>query len=179
MKRNVVFTILVVILIVTNCGLLYQIRTSSGMMSNSLSAHYRDMKVINNYVESVGDRIPTDSLPPDTKLCLRYGQNACGQCVFDALALMESVFGKDSIISTLCIVGQGKSDLIGRPYTTIEYNGTFTSMDNVYTPYLCVLDSCGHVLFTLDLNPDFYEKNRKILFKLKEKLESKFDDMFN
>ena len=56
MKRNVVFTILVVILIVTNCGLLYQIRTSSGMMSNSLSAHYRDMKVINNYVESVGDR---------------------------------------------------------------------------------------------------------------------------
>ena len=126
--------------------------------------------IIKDGICNIGKRVDIDSLLRKKHFILRYDSTACMTCVNEAEILLENVFGTELLKQELCVVGvEEVRDPFGHKFPI--YNKKWvTPMDNMYTPYFCVINDKGDVLFTLILMPDNYDYNREILVKLKKVL---------
>jgi hypothetical protein len=125
---------------------------------------------INDAIRNVGESVSLDSIVIDRHLILRYDSEACLTCIAKAEELLEDVFGKEYLTKELCCIGAYGQvspfhDILG-----IQSSERITPMDDVYTPYFCVITDNGDILFTLSLIPDNYDYNRNILLRLRKKL---------
>lgn len=171
-KKSTLFLIgILLILSIINFILLFQcVQFKKIASSETLLRHHAEW-IINDGIRNVGKSIRLDSVPINRHLILRYNVTTCLPCLVEAEELLEEVFGRDFLMKELCGIGEIGQSNLSMDYLTIQSEKKITPMDDVYTPYFCVVNDNGDVLFTLSLIPDNYDYNREILIRLKKALE--------
>ena len=170
-KTSLILLWLLLILFIINVGLIYQTTQFKDIASNELSSRQRAEWAINDGIKNIGKTLPIDSIPQGHHFILRYDMTSCMSCVLEAEALLENVFGRDSLFREMFVVGvEGPKLQIPKQISTITYNEILTPMDEIYTPYFCYINDQGQILFSLALQPREYDFNRDILMRLKKEL---------
>ena len=159
-----------VLSMITNIFLSYQLSVLVDDSHNIYGLYMKNVEILDENFGTLNYQVPTDSLYPSVQMYLRYGIESCGKCVYDAEALLEDVFGREYITKKLCIVNPRNESIFPSNYKFIKYEGLFTPMDSVYSPYFCLIDKYGKVSFILDLHPEDYDNNRTILLYLRKRL---------
>ena len=121
-------------------------------------------------IGNVGYSVSLDSAVRNHHLILRYDQTTCLPCIAKAEKLLDEVFGNEYLEKELCCIGEKGQVEPSKGISYLQSNERITPMDDVYTPYLCVINDNGDILFTLSLIPDMYDYNREILVRLKKTL---------
>ncbi len=121
-------------------------------------------------IRNVGESVSIDSVTKGRHLILRYDSQTCLPCIAKAEELLEEVFGREYLTKELCCIGAYGQVSPSLNVPEVQSSERITPMDDVYTPYFCVITDNGDILFTLSLIPDNYDYNRDILERLKRKL---------
>ena len=121
-------------------------------------------------IGNVGQSVSLDSITQNHHFILRYDQTTCLPCIAKAEELLDEVFGKEFLTKELCCIGDKGQIKPSKGIFYIQSNEKITPMDDVYTPYFCIINDKGDILFTLSLIPDMYNYNREILIRLKRAL---------
>lgn len=159
-----------------NVGLLYQCFQYKVIASNEASLRQRAEWTISDGIRNVGVNVYQDSITTGHHLILRYDATTCLTCIAKAEALLVEVFGEEYLMRELCCIGEFGQVEPSKDIAFVQTHERVTPMDDVYTPYFCVVGDDGNVLFSLSLIPDNCDYNRKILVKLKKALDDNQGD---
>jgi hypothetical protein len=102
MKKGVLYSLIILVSAI-NIFLLYKINKGNEVLEDKENyCLYRDRNLLSE-IENLNYKAPLKmvSSDSDTHIVLRYNENSCSQCVFEAEALLEEIFGKKD----MCIVG--------------------------------------------------------------------------
>lgn len=169
-QKNKLFILVLALLCILNMALLYQCGQLRRIVSKEQASRQRTEWVFYDGIKNVGKTIPLDSISAGHHFVLRYDATSCITCVLEAEALLESVFGRETILEELCLIGVPE---VPSPFANCKattYEGCLTPLDEVYSPYFCYINNNGEVVFSLTLQPDNYDYNYKILHRLKRAL---------
>jgi hypothetical protein len=169
MKKGVLYSLIILVSAI-NIFLLYKINKGNEVLEDKENyCLYRDRNLLSE-IENLNYKAPLKmvSSDSDTHIVLRYNENSCSQCVFEAEALLEEIFGKKD----MCIVGPIGIPLKIPSIQVYEYDNLFSPMDSIFTPYMCVINSDARIIFTLRLHPEDLEHNKKILLSLKSSFDN-------
>ena len=151
------------ILVILNVLLLKRLRVLDAKLDNMTQlVNHRKNKLMRE-VGNINSKTTLKLCGNSKTIVLRYNENSCSQCVYEAEALVESVFEKSFLV-----LSPSGSRIKFPSITTIEYDSLFLPYDTIYTPYVCLLNNNGKAIFTLNLNPRDYDYNREILLSLKK-----------
>ena len=171
-NRLILFVLLCIlfVLFMAVIGLLYLCAKYKTIALEETSSRQRAEWTIYDGIKNVGETVSLDSIAKGHHLILRYDSQTCLTCIAKAEELLNEVFGKEYLKKEVCCIGEygqvGPSDgILG-----IQSDKRITPMDDIYTPYFCVINDNGDVLFSLTLFPDNYDYNRDILTRLKKRL---------
>lgn len=159
---------IIIILCIANAGLLLQSKRYKNIALKEESLRQRAEWTIRDEIKNVRETVSLDSVAKGHHLILRYDANTCLACITKAEELLEEVFGKEYLTRELCCIGAYGQVEPPRDILGIQSDERITPMDDVYTPYFCVINENGDVLFTLLLPPDNYDYNLEILTRLKK-----------
>ena len=153
-------------------GLLYLCLKYKMIASDEMSSRQRAEWTIYDGIRNIGESVSLDSVAKGHHMILRYDSQTCLTCIAKAEKLLEEVFGREYLKKELCCIGaygqvEPSDNILG-----FQSEERITPMDDVYTPYFCLINDNGEVLFTLTLYPDNYDYNWEILTRLKKHLQS-------
>lgn len=165
----IIFCLLLTLCLII-AGFLYHCNQLKGLISNEKSSRQCAEWTTFYGIGNVGQSISLDSIIQGHHLILRYDRTTCLPCIAKAEELLDEVFGKEFLGKELCCIGEKGQVKPSKGISYIQCHKKITPMDDVYTPYLCVINDNGDILFTLSLVPDMYDYNREILIRLKRAL---------
>lgn len=170
MKKGKYFLgILFTVIFILNLFLLYQRKRLSSYASSENLKRLQNEWTINDNFKCIGSLVPHDSLSSGRHLIMRYDLTSCMNCVLEAEALLENVFGLSFLQKELSIFGvKGTSNPFGRTFPYIEHMEILSPMDGIYTPNFCLVNDNREIIFCITLRPEDYEYNRNLLLRLKE-----------
>ena len=172
-KKTLIFLCFSLFLCVANACLLYKNFKLKGIVTNEVTLRQNAEWTIIFGIGNVGQSVSLDSVTMNCHLFLRYDETTCLTCIAKAEKLLDEVFGKEYLLKELCCVGQDGQVEPTKGIRFIKYDKQFTEADNIYTPYLCIVNDNGEILYTLSLIPDMYDYNREILKRLRKVLNGK------
>lgn len=172
MQFRYILIAIIIILCIVNAGLLLQCRRYMEIVSEEETLRERADWTIRDQIKNVRETVSLDSVAKGRHLVLRYNANTCLACITKAEELLEEVFGKEFLTRELCCIGAHGQVEPPRYILGIQSEERITAMDDVYTPYFCVINENGDVLFTLLLPPDNYDYNLEILTRLRKHLQN-------
>lgn len=158
------------VIVIAGVACFYQFIKYKRIASNESSLRQRTEWTIYDDIRNVGRSITIDSVAVGCHFILRFDRTTCLPCIAKAEELLYDVFGKECLTRELCCIGEYGQVKPFKDILYIQSHEHITPMDEVYTPYFCVINDNGDVLFTLSLIPDMYDYNREILIKLKNTL---------
>ena len=165
----IIFCLLLTLCVVIGV-LLYQFISLRKTASNETTLRQQTEWTAFCGVKNVGQTVSLDSITAGRHFLLRYDSSTCLTCIVDAEELLDEVFGKDYLAKELCCIGDYGQVRPSKDILFVQSRERITPMDDVYTPYFCVINDNGDVLFTLSLVPDMCDYNRNLLLKLKKTL---------
>lgn len=158
-------------LILLNGSLIYQCYKYKSNIIEERSLRYKLELTLSDAIQTLGSTLPLDSISRKHHLIIRFNDTTCLSCVIDAEALLENVFGREFVLKELCIVGsEENSSPLLEEISETNYADDLTPLDHLYTPYLCIVNDQGDVLFSIILPPDNYQYNRGLLSQIKDNL---------
>ena len=169
MKKIMSFPLFVLLCLV-NVGLLYQCVLLKRNAINDGSSRQHAEWTVYYGIKNVGQSVPMDSITAGHHFLLRYNSTTCLTCITKAEELLDDVFGKEYLAKELCCIGEYGQVKPSKDILFVQSHERLTPTDDVYTPYFCVINDNGDVLFTLSLIPNMYDYNREILIRLKKTL---------
>lgn len=119
-------------------------------------------------INNIGKSVPSDIARTGRNFLLRYDSSTCLTCITKAEELLYEVFGEEYLTKELCCIGVPGQVKPPKNIHFVQSQERITPTDDIYTPYLCIINDNGNVLFTLSLIPDMYNYNRAILLRLKK-----------
>ena len=170
-KFLTISNVLLLIILVFNIGLAYQYIRLKWIASNSDSLLQHAEWTTFFCIGNVGHSVSLDSAATGHHLLLRYNTQTCLTCITKAEELLLDVFGKEYLMKELCCVGEFGQVKADKDFLYIQSDAHISPADDVYTPYISIINDSGDILFTLSLIPDMYDYNRKILLKLKKSMQ--------
>lgn len=171
-NRLILFVLLCIlfVLFMAVIGLLYLCAKYKTIALEETSSRQRAEWTIYDGIKNVGETVSLDSIAKGHHLILRYDSQTCLTCIAKAEELLNEVFGKEYLKKELCCIGEYGQVCPSDGILGIQSDKRITPMDDIYTPYFCVINDNGDVLFSLTLFPDNYDYNREILTRLKKRL---------
>lgn len=170
MKKTISY-IICLLLCVANVCLLYHCFQLKRIATKETSYRQHAELAVLCGIRNAGHSVSLDSIASGHHLILRYASTACLTCIAKAEELLDDVFGKEFLTKELCCIGGYGQVKPNKDFSYIQSDARMTPADDIYTPYICVVNDDGDILFTLSLIPDMYDYNRKILTRLKRSLK--------
>mgnify|MGYP004450930645 CR=1 FL=1 len=166
---KLIFIGLIALTVVLNASILHQSMELKNKILCETSSRQRAEWCLFDGIKNVGNSIPLDSISYGHHFILRYDMTTCMPCLIEAEVLLENGFGKDRLMKELCLIGvDGCHTQFDGIISTTSYDSILSPMDGIYSPYFCYVSDNGDVLFSLTMQPENYDYNMGILFRLKD-----------